>query len=146
MNSFKVVNVVALVAIMSGCALAQTQTERLPNAYALPGTTTAVVGIAIDRKGYPKETVRAIVLHPGEKVVFAGPDTFLLAFKNKKAFGQQLRYQSKGGVVKLEVPRNILEREEFKEEYIKNKQLVFDYAITVNGKELDPPIIIRRDE
>lgn len=130
---------------LSGCSYAQSKNNRLPTAYALEGTSTAVVGIAVDRKGYPKETVSEIVLRPGQKVFFAGPDDFQLAFKNKKSPTDVLEYKSNDGSIKIEIPKDILERPEYAEEFRKNKFIRFDYSINVKGRELDPPIIIRRD-
>lgn len=118
---------------------------RLPTSYALPGTTTAVVGIAIDKKGFPKETVKEIVLLPGQKVVFAGPDRFSIVFKDKKTFSGKIKYESSNGVISFAVPEKILDQPEYAEEFRKNKSITFNYSIFVNGKELDPPIIIKRD-
>ncbi len=146
MKNLKFVLSLALVGVISGCAVAQSRIEKLPTVYALPGTTTAVVGIAIDNKGYPKETVKEIVLHPGEKVIFAGPDDFLVSFKERKAPDKKIRYKSENGVIKIVIPKDILEQPAFREEFAKNKYVKFNYAININGKELDPPIIIRRDE
>ncbi|PUA28735.1 MAG: hypothetical protein B0W54_19020 [Cellvibrio sp. 79] len=112
----------------------------------MQGTRTAVVGIAIDKKGYPLETVKAIVLTPGQKVIFAGPDEFQIAFKNKKAPAAQLDYRSEKGVITVEIPKDILEKPEYKREYAKNKSVEFNYAIRINGRELDPPIIVKREE
>lgn len=145
MSCIRYVFMVFLITCMSGCSHAQSKNERLPTAYAVPGTSTAVVGIALDKKGYPKETVKEIVLYPGQKVVFAGPDEFLVAFKNKKAPTKDIRYKSTNGAIRIEIPKDILERPEFIEEFRKNKFLRFDYSINVKGRELDPPIIIRRD-
>ena len=146
MKNFRIFFAIIIVGVISGCAVAQSRIEKLPTVYSLPGTTTAVVGIAIDKRGYPKETVKEIVLHPGEKVVFAGPDNFLIAFKENKIPDKKVRYKSENGVIKIVIPEDILERPEFREEYAKYKYVKFNYAINVNGKELDPPIIIRRDE
>ena len=121
-------------------------TRGLPSAYALPGTTTAVVGIGIDKKGVPLETVKEIVLKPGQKVIFAGPDRFEIKFKKDRAPSQQLFFESKSGAITVEVPRDILDRPEYAREYKENKYIRFDYSIFVNGKELDPPLIIRRDD
>lgn len=146
MKSYKVFISILLLGFISGCSASQTRTTKLPVSYALPGTTTAVVGIAIDKKGLPMETVREIVLKPGEKVIFAGPDRFLIAFKNKKAPTEKLRYESGNGVITVVIPKDILDKPLYAEEYRKNKSVRFDYSIIINGKELDPPIIIKRDE
>lgn len=119
--------------------------RKLPVSYALQGTKTAVVGIAIDKKGYPLETVKAIVLTPGQRVIFAGPDEFQVAFKNKKAPASQLDYRSEKGVITIEIPKDILDRPEYKREFAKNNSVEFNYAIRINGRELDPPMIIKKE-
>ena len=119
--------------------------KRLPTSYAVSGTTTAVVGIGIDKDGIPLETVREIVLLPGQKVIFAGPDRFQIYFKNKKAPTQQLKYESKNGVILVAVPKDIFDQPMFAREYKEKEYLKFDYSIVVNGRELDPPLIVKRD-
>jgi hypothetical protein len=46
----------------------------------------------------------------------------------------------------IQIPEDIFERKEFAEEFRKNKQLVFDYGIRANGKELDPPLIVKKND
>lgn len=108
--------------------------------YALPGTNTAVVGIYLGEDGVPQETVKEVVVHPGQKVLYAGPDVFQIIFKNEKTPNENVKNESQGGVVIIEIPENIFQRKEFLEEFRKNNSLVFDYSIWVNGKEYDPPI------
>lgn len=119
--------------------------EKLPVSYALLGTSTAVVGIGIDKNGIPLETVKEIVLTPGQKVIFAGPDKFQIKFKKKKAPSRQVEYQSQNGVITVTIPRDILDQPQFSKEYREKKYLRFDYSIFVNGRELDPPLIVKRD-
>lgn len=137
---------VLLVSFISACSATRSPITKLPTSYALPGTSTAVVGIALDKKGYPLETVKEIVLKPGQKVIFAGPDRFLISFKNRKSPANIIKYESGNGVVTVTIPKDILDNPQFIEEFRKNNFLRFDYAINVNGRELDPPIIIKRDE
>lgn len=145
MKFFKFIVVCAMIVFINACSASQTSTSRLPSAFALKGTSTAVVGIAIDKKGFPLETIKEVVLKPGQKVVFAGPDRFLISFKNKKS-PEKLRYESGNGVVVVVIPKDILQQSEYAEEYRKNGYLRFDYAISINGRELDPPMIIRNDD
>lgn len=151
MKAIKIAVVIFLTFFVFGCVAANTEPsrslvdKRLPVSYALPGTTTAVVGIAVDKNGFPKETVREIVLLPGQKVIFAGPDRFQIVFKEKKSPNDIVKLASRNGVVEVLIPKDILDRKEFVEEFRKNNFLRFDYSIIVNGKELDPPLIIRRD-
>lgn len=122
---------------LSGCAVSECKPEI---GRALPGTNTAVVGIFLDKNGTPKETVKEVIVHPGQNVLYAGPDKFKIVFKNKKTPNRVVSNPSKDGVVLIKIPTDIFEKKEFIEEFRKNKSLVFDYSIWVNGKEYDPPI------
>jgi hypothetical protein len=146
MNLIKCVLLVFFIGIISGCSAMQAPTERLRPSYALQGTSTALVGIALDKNGMPLETVSKVVLKPGQKVIFAGPDRFAISFKNKKSPSGKLKYESGNGVVTIVIPKDIFDRPEYREEVAKNKYIRFDYAINVNGRELDPPMIIQRDD
>lgn len=122
---------------VSGCAVS----ERKPEiGHALPGTNTAVVGIFLGKDGVPKETVKEVVVHPGQNVLYAGPDEFKIVFKNRKTPNRVVSNASRDGVVLIKIPTDIFQKKEFMEEFRKNKSLVFDYSIWVNGKEYDPPI------
>lgn len=145
MKNLKYIIAIVVFGVMSGCASSGKKADLLPSSFALPGTTTAVVGIALDKTGFPVETVKEVVLLPGQKVIFAGPDRFFIAFKDKKAPNRKIKYESVNGVVTVVIPKDILERPEFVEEYRKNKYLRFDYAINVNGRELDPPMVIKKE-
>ncbi len=127
-----------------GCASVDRGPEKLRTGYALSGTNTVVVGIGIDKNGIPKETFKDVVVYPGQKVLYAGPDEFSIIFKNRKTPNRKVENASVEGVVVIKIPEDILERKEFAEEFRKNKQVVFDYGIKANGKELDPPLIVRR--
>ncbi|MCE3252816.1 MAG: hypothetical protein K0Q67_1836 [Cellvibrio sp.] len=137
MKLVKVFLSVIFVLHVSGCAVADCKPEV---GRVLPGTNTAVVGIFLDKDGIPKETVKEVIVHPGQNVLYAGPDEFKIVFKNKKAPNRVVSNSSKDGVVLIKIPKNIFERKEFVEEFRKNNSLVFDYSIWVNGKEYDPPI------
>ncbi len=136
---------ISFLLISSGCNAIDVETKKLPVSYAIEGTNTAVVGIALDKTGMPKETVREVVLFPGQRVVFAGPDEFVIVFKNKKTPSRKIENPSVNGVVVINVPVGIIEQPAFAEEFRKNNALRFEYAIRANGKELDPPMIIKRN-
>lgn len=136
---------VVLMGFVSGCSALKCNPEKLKTGYALPGTNTVVIGISLDEKGVPKESYKDIVLYPGQKALFAGPDEFAIIFKNRKTPNGRVENKSSKGVVVIEIPKDILERKEYEEEFRKNNQLVFDYGIRVNGVELDPPMIIKRN-
>jgi len=143
MFNYNVIGVAVLVAL-SGCASVDCVPEKTRTGYALPGTNTVVVGIGIDKNGFPKETFKDVVAYPGQKVIYAGPDEFDIIFKNRKTPNDKVVNSSIKGIVIIEIPKDILDRKEFVEEFRKNNQIIFDYGIKSNGKELDPPLIIRR--
>ena len=151
MKFMKIFLAVGCFFVIGGCVAANVDqggvgdNKRLPVSYALSGTSTAVVGIAVDKNGIPKETVREIVLLPGQKVLFAGPDQFQIAFKDRKSPNKKIKYESRNGVIVIDIPKEILDRGEYVEEFKKYNYVKFNYSIFVNGKELDPPLIIRRD-
>lgn len=127
-----------------GCASIDCEPDKLQTGYALPGTSTVVVGIGIDKNGMPKETFKDVVAHPGQKVLYAGPDEFSIIFKNRKTPNRKVENSSVNGIVVIEIPEDILERKEFVDEFRKNNQVVFNYGIKANGKELDPPLIVKK--
>ncbi len=145
----KIIAIVFLLVSSSGCVSADNRGDHgaksLPSSYALPGTRTAVIGIGVDKKGIPLETVKEVVLVPGQKAIFAGPDKFQIVFKGKKSPTRSFKYESKSGVISIEVPRDIFDRPELEKELKKNDYVRFDYAIIVNGRELDPPFIVKRE-
>ena len=106
----------------------------------LPGTNTAVVGVSLGEDGVPQETVKEVVVSPGNKVIYAGPDEFSIIFKNRKTPNQIVENKSERGVVVIEIPADIFQQKEFAEEFKNNNSLVFNYGIKVGDKELDPPI------
>lgn len=135
---------------INGCVAANTAPissagQNLPSSYALKGTNTALVGIALGKDGFPVETVKEVVLLPGQKVIFAGPDRFQVVFKDKKTPNRIVKHESQNGVISIVIPKDILTKGEFVEEFRKNNFIKFNYSIIVNGKELDPPMIVKRD-
>lgn len=137
------------IAILSGCSTVKRDCGSLTQqkaARALPGTNTAVVGIYLrERDGVPQETYKEVVLHPGQRVLYAGPSEFSINFKNRKTPNGKIRNQAENSVVIIDIPKDIFSRREFQDEYKKNNYLIFDYGITVNGKEYDPPIKVIPD-
>lgn len=126
MNFIKLITILVFLGGVSGCASADPKGKKMPSSYALPGTTTAVVGIALDKTGLPLETVKEVVLLPGQKVIFAGPDRFFIIFKDKKAPSRKIKYESENGVVTVLIPKDILEKPEFSDEFRRNKYIKFD--------------------
>ncbi|MES2676147.1 MAG: hypothetical protein V4660_18055 [Pseudomonadota bacterium] len=145
MHYIKLTIIVTVLAILGGCASIDCKPDKLRTGYALPGTNTVVIGVSLDKNGIPKESFKDIVLYPGQTALFAGPDEFAIVFKNKKTPNGRVENKSAGGTVAIKIPEGILEQAEFVEEFRKNDSLTFDYAIRVNGRELDPPMIIKRE-
>lgn len=140
-----------LVLILFGASACATSNEtasvdKLPVSFAVQGTKTALVGIGVDKKGYPVETVKQVVLTPGQRVVLAGPDDFQIVFKEKKSPTSDIRYASDKGVVIINVPKDILRKPEYKDELARNGYIQFNYAIRIKGKELDPILIVKKDD
>ncbi len=110
---------------------------------ALPGTNTIVISISIDENGYPQPSLLdEMTLHPGQKIVFAGPDEFTVFFKEGKSPFKKSEFKSKDGVVTLQIPPRIFEDNRFSEEIYRNTGITFNYGVEVNGKITDPTIRI----
>lgn len=139
---FKLMSVVFMV-LCVGCSVSNGGSNKKVF-YALKGTDTAVVSVSLDASGMPRDNVEKLILHPGQKVIYAGPDEFDIFFKNRKSPSKTINYKSENGVVVIAIPSGILDSPEFSDEYRKNKFIRFDYGIRVNGKELDPPMIVTR--
>ena len=146
MHYIKLTIIVTILAMLGGCASIDCKPDKLRTGYALPGTNTVVIGVSLDKNGIPEESYKDIVLYPGQTAHFAGPYEFAIVFKNKKTPNGRVENKSTNGTVAIKIPEGILEQTEFAEEFRKNDSLTFDYAIRVNGRELDPPMIIRRKD
>lgn len=124
--------------ISAGCASLDCKSRE---GKALPGTDTVVVGIYIDKEGYPQVNVEPVSVYPGQKIVFAGPDKFDIFFKENSTPNDKLDNPSINGVVTIEIPRDIFEREQRKQKTTeKIKELIYRYGIRANGKVTDPSI------
>jgi len=137
MKVFRMLSALVFMVGVSGCASSSCDPKI---GTPLPGTNTAVVGVYLQKDGTPRETVKEVVVHPGQNVLYAGPDEFSIVFKNRKTPNGNVENPSKEGVVLIKIPVDIFDKKEFLEEFRKNKSLVFDYGINVNGKNYDPPL------
>lgn len=114
---------------------------------ALSGTDTAIVGIYIDKNGYPQVNIEKVTVYPGQKIIFAGPDKFDIVFKDQKSPIGRLEVQSSNGIVVIEIPRDIFERNQREQKALTSgdiKELLYRYGIRANGKITDPEISIGR--
>jgi hypothetical protein len=133
--------------LVSGCSTAGDGRDVKGVFTPLPGTKTAIVGLPLNQDGTPKESISkfTIYAYPGGRVVFAGPEQFDIYFKNKKSPSGVLRKASSDGVVVVEIPKNIFDLPEFKDEYKRNKSVTFNFGLITGGKDIDPKIIIIRN-
>lgn len=114
----------------------------------LQGTDTAIVGLYIDDKGYPKANFEEIVLRPGQRIVFAGPNQFDIFFKDLKSPNGQLENRSNNGIVVIDIPKDIFERSARNNTNVTApamRELIYRYGIRANGKITDPIIKITPD-
>jgi len=111
----------------------------------LPGTDTAIVGIYIDKNGFPQPTVDMVVVRPGQKIIFTGPDRFEIFFKEKKSPIERLEVQSTNGIIVIEIPKDIFERQQRTTNIASTREIFYQYGIRANGKEIDPSIRIDRN-
>lgn len=111
----------------------------------LQGTDTAIIGLFLDASGYPQAITNKVTVRPGQKIIFAGPAKFEILFKDQKSPVGELELESSGGVVVIEIPKDIFERDqrETKSKDVKN-ELVYRYGIRVDGRVTDPSIHIIR--
>lgn len=142
MRHLKLVLVLSF-SVLSGCSAVDCMPEK-DTAYVLGGTNTAVVGVSVDKDGIPEGAYKKIIVNPGQKILFAGPDKFLIFFKDKKTPNRQIENVSSKGVIVIGIPDGLLEQREFIEEFRKTGQVAFSYGIRVGNKELDPIIIVRK--
>lgn len=128
--------------ILQSCASVDCKPEK---GKALQGTETAIVGLYIDKNGYPQALVDTVKVYPGQKIIFAGPDRFDILFKDQKSPIGKLEVQSSNGTITIEIPRDIFERDQRETKTTDTKkQLQYRYGIRANGKTTDPVIVIDR--
>jgi len=113
----------------------------------ISGTNTIVITISIDEEGNPLPSVTELLeLKPGQRIVFTGPEEFSIFFKDQKTPFKKSEFKSKEGVVTIKIPEKIFEDKRFFEESYRDAEIEFNYGVRVNGREFDPPFIIKRDD
>jgi len=138
--------IVPLVFFVTACSIAK---EHKVNDTFRPvsGTKTVVVGLPLDKNGAPDKKIAdfKIIMNPGQKIVFAGPEKFSVFFKNRKSPTDLIKNNSRDGVVTIRIPRDLLDKPIYQDELKKNGFVEFNYGVDVEGKEIDPKIIIVRE-
>jgi hypothetical protein len=121
--------------VSSGCA---SQDCKPQTGAVLQGTETALVGLYIDAKGFPQASVETVKVKPGQKIIFAGPNEFEILFKDKRSPVGELEVKSSNGIVVIEIPKDIFEREQKANPTAITRGLDYRYGIRVKDKETDP--------
>lgn len=77
----------------------------------VPGSNTAVITISVDEQGNPLPSVTELLqLKPGQRIVFTGPEEFVIFFKDQKTPFKKSEFKSKDGVVAVKNSRKNLRR------------------------------------
>jgi len=142
MRFFKILLITFSTFISAGCASLDCKPNK---ATVLPGTNTAIVGIYIDKNGFPQPTVDTVVVRPGQKIIFSGPDRFEIFFKDQRTPIEKLEVQSNNGIVIIDIPKDIFERQQRAANIASTKEILYKYGIRANGKETDPTIRVDRN-
>ncbi|MDR7090623.1 hypothetical protein [Cellvibrio fibrivorans] len=128
--------------LLNGCSNFDSKVGELA---ALPGTDTVLVGLYLDKNSYPQSTVETVKVFPGQKIIFAGPNEFDILFKDGKSPIRELQLKSSKGVVTVEIPKDIFEREQrATKKSVSIERLLYRYGIRVDGKVTDPNIVVVR--
>jgi hypothetical protein len=142
MLSKNILIVGVFLSILSGCA--SIECKKSNTAVVLPGTSTALVGLYIDKNGYPQASVETVVVAPGQRIVFAGPQVFDIIFKNKKSPVDVFELTSRNGILIIDIPKDVFIQEDRDDRSNQGKkEISYKYGIRVNGKITDPEIIVR---
>lgn len=145
MRYMKILILCVLVSLVGSCNQIHNENGQ---GKALSRTDTAIVGVYIDDKGYPQPTVEKVSVKPGQRIVFAGPKQFEIIFKDQRSPVDKLEIASVDGIVVLEIPRDIFERDRARAAASNSevpKELTYRYGIRVDGKLTDPIIHISPD-
>ena len=144
MRYFKFLFASFILLISTGCASLDCKPT---TSKALPGTDTAVVGLYIDKNGYPQANIDTVRVFPGQKIVFVGPEKFEIFFKNQSSPIDNFEARTSNGILTIEIPKDIFEREQRKQRAAtanELKEIIYRYGIKANGKVTDPTIIVDR--
>ena len=129
--------------LLSGCSL-RCKTDPIP------GTETAAVIISVGKNKIPKVNKEVVTVYPGQRLVFVGPEKFILRYREEFPFERDDENEpdpqcpesteicTDDGVITLRVLEkygNILKQKDVDEILIK-------YDVIVNGVVLDPYVRI----
>lgn len=133
MNVMKIVSVFFVV-LLAACA--HSSGPKLDDVISvIRGTKTAVVEVSIGDDGMPSVKSESVVVKVGQRVVWVGPEDMTVQFPKGSPF-KNAKLPTRNSVINMLVPK---QRWKDKEE-----EKTFKYDIVVNGKVLDPFLIVRR--
>lgn len=101
----------------------------------IKGTKTAVVEVSIGDDGMPSVKNDSVLVKVGQRIVWVGPEDMTIRFPKGSPF-KNAKLPTKNSVINMLVPK-----QRWKE---KEEEKKFKYDVIVNGKVLDPFLIIRR--
>lgn len=117
----------------SGSMAAKETCDCIDEGMVLPGTNTAVVRILLDSNGVPKVSAEKVVIEVGQRIVWVGPGKMEIKFPEGSPFKERV-LKTDNGVINRVAPT----------QRFKGSEKSFKYDVVVNGKVLDPFIIIRK--
>ncbi len=102
----------------------------------LEGTNTAVVRVSVATgTGKPKVSEDTVIVKTGQRVVWVGPQEFMIEFPQGTPFSRS-KFSTDDAVINLVVPRN----ENARAENIKKTK--YKYDVVVKGERLDPHMVV----
>lgn len=116
--------------------------------FPLKRTDTAVVRIFLDEQNMPRVIEETVVVEPGQRVVWVGPKDFTIRFPNGSPFKidsnnallkEPVTFSTTNSVFVAQVPKP-----KPKQQFLKDgeKSTSFKYDVIVNGRVLDPEVIV----
>ncbi len=132
----KLLGVLIAVVVFTGCsgaAAVKDSCDCADEGVVLQGTNTAVVRISLDGNGVPRVSAEKVVVNVGQRIVWVGPEKMEIKFPEESPFKERV-LKTDNGVINRVAP----------EQKFKGKEKRYKYDVVVNGKVLDPFIIIRK--
>ncbi len=102
----------------------------------IQGTNTAVVEIALDKNGMPTVFSETIKVEIGKRVVWLGPEEFVIEFPEESPFKENKLF-TQNGVINEIIPEEAFEYFSKQERFKK-----FKYNVIVRDQVLDPYLVI----
>lgn len=135
----KYVVYVIMVSMLAACGNVKEQNVSHPcdcnDGMVLEGTDTAVVRISVGSNGIPRVSTEKVVLYPGQRIVWAGPTDMEVKFPQRSPFKENV-LRTRDGVINRVIP----------DVKIKGKEIIYKYDVVVDGKVLDPLLILRKPQ